>query len=1047
MGRIQSSIGLITGIPIADTVNQLIQVAGRPRDNLASRTEALQSQRLAISTLSTRLLSLQFSFNNLKVNDIYNAREVTSSKPEVLTATLNTSGKPSVGSIDVRAVQAASAHQLVSQRFEDLENGLGTGSFSFSFGGFLDKGISLDELNSGSGVPRGQIRITDHSGASSVIDLSFARTVDDVLEAISKDLTVNVTAEAVGDSFRLFDNTGSTGTLSVQEVAGGATAAGLGLVGISTTAAEATGSAVFGLHTGTKLSKLNDGNGVRITDDLTDVDDLAITLANGNSYGVDLSGATTLGGVIDAINDSADLTGKISAAISADGNRLELTDQTTGAGTFTVANGVLGTVADDLGLTETVNGGVITGRRLVSGLKGTLSSSLHGGQAGTLGSIIILDRAGNDETIDLGSAETVDDLVALINASGIEVSARINDARNGITIEDTTGLSTDNLIISSADATDTAELLGIAVNAAVSSIDSGSLSRQTLSSATQLSSLHGGTGVTLGDITITDTNGVSKSADLNSLDAEAKTVGDVIDAINALAVGVTARINDTGDGILLIDTASGSGTLGVKDLNGTLAEDLNLTRASTTVDITGTPTQVIDGTRQYSVDLSELDGSSESITLASLNDGAGVAVGDFIIADSNGGKTAIDYNGSDAGIKTIGQLIDTINDRAANDGAQVTASFNSAGTGILLTDTAGGTEKLTVTDVNSTTAADLKIEGVAADTTIDGFGLLSIQSANQSALDKLASRINDLEAGVTASTIFDGVGFRLSVIADETGAANELLFDVIGSGGTGSVLTFDEVARAQDAVLVYGAQATPGSGVLISSATNDINQAINGVDLKIVTTSDDPVTVTVASSDTSLVEAVEDLVSSYNTLRDQLDELTIFNETDLTTGLLFGTTEALQVDTTLSRLVTDRYFGLGAFDSLDEIGLGIDDQGKLQLDKEQLREAFRDNPNGLKEFLTNEQSGVVAKFNGVIDRLAGADNGLLTNRNDALQSTIDTNAQRIDRLNDSLDRQRERLLLQFYQLEQVIAGLQQSQSALAALQPLSPLVGTVRDSR
>ena len=36
MGRIQSSVGLITGIPIQDTVDQLIKLAAKPRDLLTS---------------------------------------------------------------------------------------------------------------------------------------------------------------------------------------------------------------------------------------------------------------------------------------------------------------------------------------------------------------------------------------------------------------------------------------------------------------------------------------------------------------------------------------------------------------------------------------------------------------------------------------------------------------------------------------------------------------------------------------------------------------------------------------------------------------------------------------------------------------------------------------------------------------------------------------------------------------------------------------------------------------------------------------------------
>ena len=42
MGRIQSSVGLITGTDIVGTVEQLIAISARPRDRLLSRTALLQ---------------------------------------------------------------------------------------------------------------------------------------------------------------------------------------------------------------------------------------------------------------------------------------------------------------------------------------------------------------------------------------------------------------------------------------------------------------------------------------------------------------------------------------------------------------------------------------------------------------------------------------------------------------------------------------------------------------------------------------------------------------------------------------------------------------------------------------------------------------------------------------------------------------------------------------------------------------------------------------------------------------------------------------------
>ena len=72
----------------------------------------------------------------------------------------------------------------------------------------VDDGVALDQLNAGQGIERGKIRITDRSGATAVVDLRFAATVDDVLAAINSNETINVTASTLGDSFQLVDGSG-----------------------------------------------------------------------------------------------------------------------------------------------------------------------------------------------------------------------------------------------------------------------------------------------------------------------------------------------------------------------------------------------------------------------------------------------------------------------------------------------------------------------------------------------------------------------------------------------------------------------------------------------------------------------------------------------------------------------------------------------------------------------------------------------------------------------------------------------------------------------
>ncbi len=909
MTRIQSSVGLITGIPIEETVNKLMAIAAQPRNLLADRTKALESEKLAVTQLTSLLVALQFEVNQLDSESLFSSKQVTSSDPDALTASLATGGNPAAGNYLFTPVQTASAQQLLSQSFEADET-IGAGSFTIGVGGFVDKGISLDELNSGDGVRRGKIRIIDRNGDSAVIDLSFARTVDDVLKAISDNSTINVTAVAVGDAFKLIDNTGGSGNLKVQEVGGGVTASDLGLAGIDIAAAEATGSDVFALSAGTKLSFLNDGTGVQID---SGANELSITLADGSNVTVNLDGAKTLGDALDALNAASPT--KLSAAIAADGNRLELTDLTAGAGSFAVSNVGTGTAADDLGLTTTAVGDTITGGRLVSGLRDTLVSSLKGGQGlGTLGDIDITNRNNVSSSVNLSAAETLGEIIEAINDQATGVAAEINSARNGILLTDTTGATASNFIVADGDANESATALGIVFNGAANEVNGGGLSRQQISEATLLSSLRGGAGIDVGDFKITDSDGNVGAVDLDDVDDVATTIGDVIDRINALtSVGVEARINDTGDGIVLIDTAGGNGTLSVAEVgNGTTAEDLRILGTAVEVDIEGTPTQVIDGT------------ATVTVTIAA----------DDMLAD----------------------VVDTI---------------------------------------------------------------------------------NGLGQGVTASLLNDGTGQRLSLVAGQGGTANELLIDT-----TNTSLLLQEVASARDALLLYGTSDSAG-GVLISSSTNVFEDVVEGINLTINDGTLQPVTVSVTSSSTALVSAVKEFVAAFNSLRDALDEATSFNADDLTTGILFGTREALRVESDLARILTSRFFGVGEIQSLKEIGISLNEiTGQMELDEAKLTAAFAEDPDTLKTFFADEDLGLAAKLGAAIEQLAGDTNSLLATRSKTLTDIIETNTDRITDLEERLARERERLFAQFFQLETLIAEMQKNLSALSALQIIPPLTST-----
>jgi flagellar hook-associated protein 2 len=322
---------------------------------------------------------------------------------------------------------------------------------------------------------------------------------------------------------------------------------------------------------------------------------------------------------------------------------------------------------------------------------------------------------------------------------------------------------------------------------------------------------------------------------------------------------------------------------------------------------------------------------------------------------------------------------------------------------------------------------------------VGGVLTYSVQVDADDSLTDLADKIKALNAGVTATVINDGSSgtpHRLSLVSRKSGTVGEITIDSTPGG-----LTFQEIAAARDAVLRIG---DAGSGVQLTSSSNEFTSVIDGLKLTLQKTSADPVTVTVKGTDSALVANANLFVEQYNKLHDKLTELTKFNPSDNSTGILFGSNEALRIETTLSNLLSRRFVGAGTITSLDAVGISLRDDGKLALDSQKLRDRYAADPAAVKEFFTNKDFGVAKRFNEAVESLAGANNSLLINRTLALQRKIEINNERITAFNQRLDRERERLLKNFYDLENVIGKLQSSLTAITNLQPIPPLGSSSR---
>lgn len=216
---------------------------------------------------------------------------------------------------------------------------------------------------SGVTVPLGTIRLTN-AGQTRDVDLSAATTIQDIMNAVEgAGLGIRVEIAASGDRLA-FVNEQSGGEMSIGEFGGGSTATQLGIRSLTGT---------------TLLKDFNDGLGVEIIsgsvdpisglpDPARDIDFL-ITLQNGSTFNVDLSGDLTVQEVLDSINAAAGAAGlggtgpgdTFYANLVPVGNGLQLLDNSAGAGSFSVTALNGSHAAENLGILGTAGGAILTG--------------------------------------------------------------------------------------------------------------------------------------------------------------------------------------------------------------------------------------------------------------------------------------------------------------------------------------------------------------------------------------------------------------------------------------------------------------------------------------------------------------------------------------------------------------------------------------------------------------------------------------------------------------------------------------------------------------
>jgi flagellar hook-associated protein 2 len=247
----------------------------------------------------------------------------------------------------------------------------------------------------------------------------------------------------------------------------------------------------------------------------------------------------------------------------------------------------------------------------------------------------------------------------------------------------------------------------------------------------------------------------------------------------------------------------------------------------------------------------------------------------------------------------------------------------------------------TVADANTTvvaTSGSLTIGGVAVNVTLP------------TTLQGLADQINaTADIPVTAAVVQTGpAAFSLMLTSRSTGTAGAFaITDNALTGGSGVTFAGNAVEAADAALTV--------NNIAITSSSNTLTSAIPGTTLTLLRA--DPtktIDVSVAASDTTLVNNVKSFVSAYNNL------MSFFSSQSKAAasgqvGTVAREPIINEIRGTLRSTLTGAY-GSGAFTHLAEIGIGFDQQGNLTIDQGLLTGALDTNRAGVLSLLTGTGS-------------------------------------------------------------------------------------------
>ncbi len=377
----------------------------------------------------------------------------------------------------------------------------------------------------------------------------------------------------------------------------------------------------------------------------------------------------------------------------------------------------------------------------------------------------------------------------------------------------------------------------------------------------------------------------------------------------------------------------------------------------------------------------------------------------------------------------LGDIVSKLTRDSAWNGVTISSS-NSTITGAMTGIAAPGTYNIKVTQLaqaQTTVIGGAGAVALAKDEAMGASGNIKltmgavekeISVSSSDTLTKIATKINEAEMGIQASVVTDVDGKeRLMLRSKETGTDKAFSVEIDPAL---TKLGQSQTQAAANAKVEL-------NGVELESSTNTFASTIPGMSFTVSEVTTNAATITVKADTETMKKNIQEFVDAYNELNELLAKSTKYTEETKTAGVLQGDSATVSLQNSLRMLTQGISGSKGAFTRLADIGIQMQQGGKLSVDTSKLDKGLAD-LESLKGLFANKADslgqggGIAVNFKSFTDKLLAFD-GTLNTKTDSLERTLKSNSAEQEKVNKRAQTLETRLYQQYSALDVKMSSL------------------------